>query len=318
MIERFFVHPAGAKNRGTIKQARIVIGDRQNGSITPLTSIPIAHGAVSVNFTFITVMNLQRLSQGHLKTLQECPRKFEYIYLRSLATLSPTDRQQSMQFGSDFHRLLHQQELGMSIEPFLAANPKIQAAVQGLQQAAPQLFAANPEIERVSEQVRTLMITGTDQENQYLFTAIYDLLLLGVKAQIVDWKTYGRPARVEKMDQDWQTRLYLYMLVATSDYQPAEVSFTYWFVQSDPPQSVTFGYSDRQHQKTQQELAELIDQLSDWLQLYRQGKSLPQVDPAKQLCQNCQFVARCDRAEYPDEVQKLSRLQIADIEEIPV
>lgn len=262
-------------------------------------------------------MNLQRLSQGHLKTLQECPRKFEYIYLRSLATLSPTDRQQSMQFGSDFHRLLHQRELGMPIEPFLAANSKIQAAVNGLQQTAPYLFVENPAIERASEQVRTLMITGTDHKSRYLFTAIYDLLLLGVKAQIIDWKTYGRPARAEKLEQEWQTRLYLYMLVATSDYVPTDVSFTYWFVQSDPPQSVTFYYDDRQHQETQQELQELIDQLSIWLQQYHQGKSLPQINLEKQLCQNCQFVARCDRIENA-KMPSLSRLNIADIDEIPV
>jgi CRISPR/Cas system-associated exonuclease Cas4 (RecB family) len=263
-------------------------------------------------------MNLQRLSQGHLKTLQECPRKFEYIYLSSLATLSPTDRQQSMQFGSNFHRLLHQQELGMSIEPFLTDNPKIQQAIVGLKKAAPHLFAQNPEIDRASEQVRTLMISGT--EHQYLFTAIYDLLLLGAKAQIIDWKTYGRPARAEQLDRDWQTRLYLYMLVATSDYAPADVSFTYWFVQSNPPQSVTFGYSEQQHQQTQQELRELVDQLSDWLIQYRQGKSLPQVEAEKNRCQNCQFATRCDRSTKDDElaVLSLSNLDLAAIPEIPV
>ncbi len=265
-------------------------------------------------------MNLQRLSQGHLKTLQECPRKFEHIYLSSLATLSPTDRQQSMQFGSDFHRLLQQQELGMSIEPFLVANPKIQAAVAGLEKAAPHLFAPNPEIERHSEQVRTLMITGENAENPYLFTAIYDLLLLGAKAQIIDWKTYGRPARAEQLDREWQTRLYLYMLVATSDYAPADVSFTYWFVQSNPPQSVTFGYSEQQYQQTQQELRELVDRLSDWLIQYRQGKHLPQVEIESKLCQSCQFAARCDRATKADEVavMSLSNLDIATIPEIPV
>jgi hypothetical protein len=265
-------------------------------------------------------MNLQRLSQGHLKTLQECPRKFEYIYLRSLATLSPTDRQQSMQFGSDFHRLLHQQELGMPIEPFLAANPKIQAAVNALQQTAPHLFAPNPEIERASEQVRTFMISGEHSENQYLCTAIYDLLLLGVKAQIIDWKTYGRPARAETLDRDWQTRLYLYMLVATSDYDPTDVSFTYWFVQSEPPQSVTFGYSEQQHQQTQQELTALVDQLSMWLVQYRQGKSLPQVEAESKLCQSCQFAARCHRASDTEQTAELSwsQLDIADIPEIPV
>jgi hypothetical protein len=265
-------------------------------------------------------MTFQRLSQGHLKTLQDCPRKFEYIYLRSLATLSPTDRQQSMQFGSDFHRLLHQRELGMEIEPFLRANPKIQAAVTGLQQAAPHLFEVNSQIDRASEQVRTFMIAGDTEdhssENRYLFTAIYDLLLLGAKAQIIDWKTYGRPARAETLDRDWQTRLYLYMLVATSDYAPADVSFTYWFVQSNPPQSVTFGYSEQQHQQTQQELIELVDRLSDWLAQYQAGKSLPQVEPDSKLCEGCQFAARCDRAINTDETAPLS-LSLLDIAAIP-
>ncbi len=47
-------------------------------------------------------IDLQRLSQGHLKTLQECPRKFEYIYLSSLATLLPTDQQQNCSLAAIF------------------------------------------------------------------------------------------------------------------------------------------------------------------------------------------------------------------------
>jgi hypothetical protein len=254
-------------------------------------------------------MRLQRLSQGHLKTLQECPRKFEYIYLKSLSTLPPIDQQQSMQFGSDFHRLLHQQELGMPIEPFLAANPALAEALTGLQQAAPHLWQVDPQIQRRSEEVRTFKL------GDYLFTAIYDLLLLGETAQIIDWKTYGRPRTAELLDRDWQTRLYLYALVATSDYQPAEISFTYWFVQNQPPQSVTFRYSNEQHHQTQQEIGGLLDQLTSWL---AGGESLPQVELTNPLCANCHFAARCGRAIASTEQLTLDQLVLADIPEVPV
>jgi hypothetical protein len=254
-------------------------------------------------------MRLQRLSQGHLKTLQECPRKFEYIYLKSLSTLPPIDQQQTMQFGSDFHRLLHQQELGMPIEPFLAENPALAEALAGLQKAAPHLWQADPQIQRRSEEVRTFQL-----EN-YLFTAIYDLLLLGETAQIIDWKTYGRPRKAELLDQDWQTRLYLYTLVATSDYQPTEISFSYWFVQNQPPQSVTFHYSEEQHHQTQQEISSLLDQLTSWLS---SGEAFPQVESTNPLCAKCHFAARCGRSVSKSPELTLEQLVLAHIPEVPV
>jgi PD-(D/E)XK nuclease superfamily len=254
-------------------------------------------------------MRLQRLSQGHLKTLQECPRKFEYIYLKSLSLLPPIDQQQTMQFGSDFHRLLHQQELGMPIEPFLSADSALAVALAGLRKAAPHLWQADPQIQRRSEEVRTFLL------GDYLFTAIYDLLLLGETAQIIDWKTYGRPKQAELLDRDWQTRLYLYALVATSDYQPAEISFTYWFVQNQPPQSVTFRYSDEQHRQTQQEISSLLEQLTSWLS---SGESFPQLEYTNPLCAKCHFAARCSRSVNKSPELTLEQLVLADIPEVPV
>jgi PD-(D/E)XK nuclease superfamily len=258
-------------------------------------------------------MRLQRLSQGHLKTLQECPRKFEYIYLKSLSTLPLIDQQQTMEFGSIFHRLLHQQELGMPIEPFLATNPALESAMHGLQKAAPHLFLREPQIKRHSEEVRTFQL------GEYLFTAIYDLLLLGETAQIIDWKTYGRPAKANQLDHDWQTRLYLYALVVTSDYQPPKISFTYWFVQNQPPQSVTFHYSVEQHHQTHQEISGLLSQLTSWLAT---GEPFPQVVLTSPLCEKCPFAARCQRSPLAQDNQLsgqlLEQLVIENIPEIPI
>jgi PD-(D/E)XK nuclease superfamily len=251
---------------------------------------------------------LQRLSQGHLKVLSDCPRKFEYIYLNSLFSPTEPDRYQSMQWGSDFHRLMHQQALGMPIEPFLAANPELGATMATLQKAAPQLFQADPQIYRESEQVRTLAI------GDYLFTAIYDLVILGEQAQIVDWKTYGQPRQPEQLAQDWQTRLYLYLLAETSIYAPADISFTYWFVQSQPPQCSTFSYSPALHRQTAADLENLLAKASQWLTAYPQP--LPMVEPESRLCQSCHFAARCNRSSRSSAELSLEQLQIAEIAEI--
>jgi hypothetical protein len=122
----------------------------------------------------------------------------------------------------------------------------LNAAVQGLLDAAPELFAPQADRFRQSEHRRTLAFNG------YLLTAIYDLLVLGPnRGQIIDWKTYQRPPKQAQLAKEWQTRLYLYLLVETSDFWPLSRStMTYWFVapptceaRSEPPSSITIAYS---------------------------------------------------------------------------
>jgi PD-(D/E)XK nuclease superfamily len=270
---------------------------------------------------------LQRLSQGHLKVLSECPRKFEYIYLDSLFSPTEPDQYQNMQRGSDFHRLMHQQSLGMPIEPFLISNPELGATMAGLRKVAPHLFLAPPQTDeppamlpdtgvlllgdRESEQVRTLLM-----EDTYLFTVIYDLVILGDKAQIIDWKTHGQPRQPERLAQDWQTRLYMYLLAETSDYKPADISFTYWFVQSQPPTSVSFPYSATLHAQTAADLAALLAKTTAWLNAYPQA--FPMVETGSRLCQSCHFAARCDRLPKPSSALALEQLHIDAIAEIPL
>jgi PD-(D/E)XK nuclease superfamily len=265
-------------------------------------------------------MKIPRLSQGHLKVLTECPRKFEHIYLDLLAAPLAPEQHTNMQWGSDFHRLMQQRELGLSIEPFLVADPSLAQAVHGLLAVAPDLFVAEPSVIRDSEQVRTLLI------GDYLFTAIYDLVILGATAQIIDWKTYGKPRNLEKLAQDWQTRLYLYIMAETSDYLPAAISFSYWFVLHQPqPQSAVFHYSEELHRQTHQELQQLLAQLDRWLAGDGERRSFPQVSIDSPLCKDCHFANRCDREVLPQNqlspispVLALAQLQVAEISEIAI
>jgi len=157
--------------------------------------------------------------------------------------------------------------------------------------AAPEILVADTESQfRESEHCRTLQV------QDYLLTVIYDLLIADDRsAQILDWKTYPKPQNRRWVEQNWQTLLYPYVLAETSDYLPEQISMTYWFVQSEQPQSLKFTYNNTQHQKTKEKLYKLLNQLTYWLERYEQGHPFPQVAVGSKLCDSCQFATRCDR-----------------------
>lgn len=233
-----------------------------------------------------------RISQRHLKILEACPRQFEYTYFDRLTLPANPAQQAKTQLGSDFHLLMHQRELGLPIEPILARSPQLNTWMQAMLQTAPELFITDAQTGRESEQVRTLAI------DNYLFTAIYDLVILQPeRADIIDWKTYPLPKYKKDLDLEWQTRLYLYMLAETSDYVPKQIAFTYWFIQSTPhPKSVKISYTLKQHRQTQTDLLTLLGKLTNWLDAYQTNQEpFPQVAASKGLCDRCNFAARCSR-----------------------
>jgi hypothetical protein len=237
-------------------------------------------------------MSLIRLSQSHLNLLNTCPRKFQHIFCDRLAAPIHPEQQESMEWGSHFHLLMQQQELGLPIGAFLETDPKLKQWVNGINQEIPEIFAPGLSSFRDSEHCRTLEFQG------YLFTVIYDLLITETsEAQIIDWKTYPQPRNFRWLAQDWQNKLYLYLLAETSEYLPEQISMTYWFVQSQPhPQNHKFVYSDRLHAETEKELTSLLKQLDKWLENYHQhGIDFPLVSESAGHCKNCNFAGRCDR-----------------------
>lgn len=231
-----------------------------------------------------------RLSQGHLNLLTACPRKFQHSYLEQLT--SPTDPKQEerLTLGSRFHLLMQQQEMGLPIYEMLQADPQLHRWMSAFADAAPEILTNNEQDFRESEHYRTLQI------NNYLITVIYDLLIANSQqAQILDWKTYTQKPQKSDLAKNWQTRLYLYVLAETGDYLPENISMTYWFVQTkDKPQSVKFTYDGAKHRKTKQDLDQLLDNLTLWLEQYQQGVNFPQTPEYRNACISCQYNMRCD------------------------
>ncbi len=264
------------------------------------------------------------LSQSQLQTLEACPRKFQYIYLEQLSPPLDPLQQESLIWGSNFHLIMQQRELGLPVgigsDQRVSLDADMQGAIAALLTAAPELFESqsqhhqktNPEQSRRAEYPITLELQG------YLFTVIYDLLITAPdSAQIIDWKTHQKPLKSDFLSQQWQTKLYLYLLAATTNYAPEQITMTYWFVKNSPqPQQVTIAYNQEIHQQTHQEITELLQELTTSLEDYQtQGLDFSQVSPKAGHCVGCSFAARCgrgDRASTP----AITLPNLADIAEI--
>lgn len=189
---------------------------------------------------------------------------------------------------------MQQREMGLPVDPMLVHDTELQACLNQLETKAPQLFDTTGELFRQSEHERSLIFNG------YWFTVVYDLLRQWQgRAEIIDWKTYLLPRAQKFLKKDWQTRLYLYVLVETTQYAPEQVAMTYWFVrtrnpktQSEEPQQVRIAYSGAEHNRTRQDLERLTDLLTAQL---KTGEPFTQVPLGNDKCQDCPFAVRCRR-----------------------
>jgi hypothetical protein len=258
--------------------------------------------------------SLVRLSQTQLNTLEYCPRQFQYFYHDQLGMPTSAIQQERLQWGQRFHLLMQQQELGLPIAALATADAPLQQCIQAFREAAPHLFQRDRHSLRYSEHRRSL-----EFEN-YLLTVVYDLLILQRnQAEILDWKTYPRPQTPQRLAQNWQTRLYCFVLAETTDYRPDQIAMTYWFVQAESdrqtpakPQSLKFEYSAAAHEQNRHRLQQLLQELSEWLQI---GDRFPQIEEAEGRCQTCPFVMRCQRHDHRNS-DPIDLPALADIPEV--
>ncbi len=260
-----------------------------------------------------------RLSQQHLNLLSLCPRKFQYTYLDQLVSPTSPDDEERIAWGSQFHLLMQQHELGLPVEALLTEDAELQHCYTEFLTVASDIFSLDSEnstyLFREAEHYRSLNFKDD------LLVVIYDLIKAEEQqAQNFDWKTYPRPQNRQILEQSWQTRLYLYTLVETSQYLPEQVSMTYWFVKSPqkkPPQSLDFPYNQQQHQKNQADLTQLVDQFHQNLDRYQRGEPFPQVDINQGCCKSCQFAIRCQRiSEESSLSQPLEAINLYNIDQI--
>lgn len=256
------------------------------------------------------------LSQGHLNVLTTCPRKFQHLYLEQLGLHQDPQQWQRLDLGSQFHQLMQQQELGLSVEAIAQADPQLQRWLQVFADHPPAMIQGD----RLSEHRRMM------QFQDYLLVVVYDLLIEGPdQSQILDWKSYARPPRTDELAQNWQTRLYPFILSKTSDYLPEQISMTYWFAEEasqSAGHSLSFSYSRSQQQQTEQQLTQILERLTLWLQAYSQGENFPQVALTAGECVGkrgiCNFARRCQRLQPVNDQPFEVVTDIDAIQEVPL
>ncbi len=246
------------------------------------------------------------LSQGHLALWQTCPRKFQLAIANRLSAPPPVERQERMQAGSRFHLLLQQRELGLDVMALADSDPQLRAWMHRFEAHPPTILTGK----RYSEHGRTFAMTVDAQP--YLLTVVYDLLAIdtaAAAAQILDWKTYQRAVPWETLRENWQTRLYLFVLAETTGIAPTSLAMTYWFANTG--ESVAIAYDAEAHAKTYRDLVEVMRGMA---QAALQGV-YPQLPQGSPVCDRCEFAYRCERNAGQASSGGLAIATLADIPE---
>lgn len=219
------------------------------------------------------------LSQIHLQTLEICPPLFQKYYIQQLKPLPNFFVEEKAQWGKLFHLKMQQYNAGLSLEQILTDNQEFNQSLRALISATEEVWISPDIINRQAEYKLNFIL------EQFIFTAVYDLIILYPKKAIIfDWKTSLKPED-NKLINHWQTKLYLYILAETLNYKPHQIEFTYWFVKlPDKPQSFTIKYNKPKHDRTKQELNYLLNKLENLTKEYTENN----LDfPHHNNCNNC-------------------------------
>ncbi len=198
------------------------------------------------------------LSQNDLNLLETCPFQFQQYYWQKSSFIPSLNQLNSGEWGKTFHTLMQQYHLNLPLESILAQHTEFKEPLLALISATQEIWNNVENQQRMAEYPLTL------HYQNYIFTTIFDLLILtSEKAIIFDWKTYLQPPAYQ-IEDNWQTKLYLYVLAEKLNYLPEQISFTYWFVKlPNKPKSYTVSYNQQKHQQTYQQLQKLLTEFED-------------------------------------------------------
>ncbi|MEL4896811.1 PD-(D/E)XK nuclease family protein [Crocosphaera sp. Alani8] len=259
---------------------------------------------------------LIRLSQAQLNLLEMCPPQFQRVYLEQLSLPVGPEVQENLLWGNQFHQLMQQHFLGLSLDSILDVDQDLKKIVDSLLISVSEKHHLNSQSWQEAEHYRSL------EKGNYLLTAIYDLLIINEnQAQILDWKTYLQPQNEQKLANNWQTKLYLYLLAETSNYLPEQISMTYWFVKiPHEPQYTTFQYNQELHDKISTELEDLLTNLDNYLfDFNRKGIDFPDCNNKESNCSYCQsLLAEDGNVNHQKEGNGDILLIIDEIEEVSI
>jgi len=206
----------------------------------------------------------QSLSQTHLNLFETCPPIFQKRYVEQIRTIPNLAQEERSEWGKKFHLLMQQYHLGLSLNDFVYEDISFQKSLQALVNETQDIWTSSEVLAREAEYKLQLKFKS------YIFTVIYDLLILYPdRAVIYDWKTFLQREKKDKLINNWQTRLYLYVLAEKMNYSPSQLSMTYWFVKLPHKlQSMTIQYNEAMHEKNRQDINNILDKIDESMDSY--------------------------------------------------
>ncbi len=243
---------------------------------------------INLRLNFITPFTF---SQSSIQDYVDCPRRFQLRYIDkmdwpAIESEPVLDNEKRLQEGKIFHRLVHQQLLGLSENNLqtLANTPNLERWWKNWIE-----FRSTVQFgEVMPEFTLTCPIGG------HRLLAKYDLLTIKAgNAIIYDWKTYARRPRNEWLSARWQTRVYPAMLLMAGahlnggkPFDPERVELVYWF--SDYPlEPAKFSYSAGLFKRDNSAIEQVIDGIASAL-------DFPLTEDRKK-CSFCVYRSYCDR-----------------------
>jgi hypothetical protein len=194
---------------------------------------------------------MNRIDYKLLEILATDPEKFPDFEPESIYTPGFGDRVNIL--SKQFHLIMQQIGMGLSVEPLLNNSPQLKAWVEKVQP-----IINTPAIAKSWNASLQKLISNN------LLVAQYDLILEREERLIaIDWSVQHRPLSYQQLLKSWQTQLRLFLLLENSSFAPEQISISYLLFNTKSAPIYHFEYSRQQHEEFQQKLKGILSKLPE-------------------------------------------------------
>jgi len=237
-----------------------------------------------------------QLNQSNLQDYLDCPRRFQLSVLEDTSWPAAYSEpivnfELSTQRGNRFHLLCHQFFSG--VDHKLLENSLTDPDLKSMWDSFLPFARTLENYRLFSESLLSIPFFG------HRLIAKFDLIVeISPEHYIIfDWKTASKKPARSLLDKRLQTHLYPYIfskaghdLFPNIEINPPLIKMHYWYPLTSEHEEV-FNYSDKKHQKFEDELRDLINTINYLI------KNEPVFQLTDQIphCQYCVFRSLCDR-----------------------
>ncbi|AFY91237.1 PD-(D/E)XK nuclease family protein [Chroococcidiopsis thermalis] len=184
-----------------------------------------------------------------LEILETTPEKFPDLERASIYTPGFCERVNVL--SKQFHLIMQQIGMGLSVEPLLNNSPQIKEWVEKVQP-----IISIPALAKSWNASLQKLISNN------LLVAQYDLILEREERLIaIDWSVQHRPLSYQQLLKSWQTQLRLFLLLENSSFAPEQIGISYLLFNTKSAPIYHFEYSRQQHEEFQQRLEGIFSKL---------------------------------------------------------